>query len=175
MRVIVRGIPNFAHVQIHEVSNLEAFVNEHELRVRRRLVTPGYEGHYYRQTPEGKSRVMLYLEGVEENRRLLTERCFKPNPNLHLSALVISLNEDQRLKSFGTTGRLELGQGNWYMLEPNSDQRWERLWVKAKADHEEQLRLQRLADEREEEQRQQIDNLIDALGYDEALRRLTGE
>jgi len=157
------------------VSNLEAFVNEHELRVRKRLAIPGYEGHYFRQTPEGKKRVMLYLEGVEEHRRLLTERCFTTDPGLHLSALVISLNEDQRLKSFGTTGWLDLGQGNWYMLEPRNDQRWERLWVKAKAEHEEQMRLQRLADEANEEKLRQIDDLVDGMGYDEALRRLKGD
>jgi len=174
MRVIIRGLPHFGHVQIHEVDDLDAFINEHELRVRRHVVMSDYEGHYFRQTPEGQKRVMLYLEGVEENRRLLTERCFRPNARLHLSALVISLNERQGLKSFGTSGRLDLGQGNWYMLEPSSDQRWESLWAKAKAAHEEQVRLQRLAEEAEEAKREEIDELISGMGYDEVLRRLTG-
>lgn len=175
MRVIVRGIPNFAHVQIHEVADLDAFLNEHELRVRRRLVLSGYEGQYYLPTPQGRKRVSLYLEGVGENRRLLTERCFVPSPSLHLSALVLSLHEDQRLKSFGTTGHLELGQGNWYMLEPRSDPRYATELAKAKADYAEQLRRQRIAEEREEDQRRDIDDIVERIGYDEALRRLKGE
>lgn len=174
MRVIVRGLPDFAHVQIHEVTDLDAFLNEHEMRFRRRPVTTGYEGHYFRQTPEGKKRVSLYLEGVEENRQLLAERCFVPDPSRHLSAMVISLRDDQHLKTFGTSSCLELGRGNWYMLEPHSDPRAGAGLAKAKAAHEEQMRLARLAEEQEEEQRRQIDNLIDSMGYDEALRRLKG-
>lgn len=163
MKVLIRGIPNFAHVQIVEVEDLNKFVASHELRISR-LVT---ERQTYRRA-DGR-RVMLYIEGTTENQALL-ERCRWDSKSQ--AYLELRLGVDGEIRSSGTASIPRLNQGFWYHLEPVRDPRYPELKAKKQAEWERGRLLQEAEDAKEEALRQQVLDAAESLGLEEALRRL---
>jgi hypothetical protein len=173
MKMLIRGIPNFVFTQILEVSDPLELLEQHELRVTHRVF--GFDGNYFalKGQPGGGQRVSLYIEGVEENRWGLEKLCFDPKPPA-MNTCCIRLNEQEQVRTGGTSSRLELGAGYWYMVESKFDPRYPQLLSEAQARLKEEARLQRIQNEKDEELREQILDLSSDLGYEEALRRLKG-
>lgn len=163
MKVLIRVIPNFAHVQIVEVEDLDKFVASHELRISR-LVT---ERQTYHQA-NGR-RVMLYIEGTTANQALL-ERCRWDSKSQ--AYLELRVGVDGGIRSSGTASIPRLNQGCWYHLEPVRDPRYPALKAQKQAEWAEERRLQEEATAKEEALRQQVLDAAESLGLEEALRRL---
>ena len=163
MKVLIRGIPNFAHVQIVEVEDLDQFIASHELRLTY-LVDERQSYH----RADGK-RVMLYIEGTEENKPLL-ERCLWAVGDQRYLELRLGITEE--IRSTGTSSVLRLGQGVWYNLEPIRDPRYPELKAKKRAEWREQARLLAVQEAAEEELRNQVLEAAESVGLEEALRRL---
>lgn len=170
MRAIVRGIPNFIYTQTHEDVDLDEFVNAFTLTVRERVF--GYRGEYH--TPGAGKLVMLYVEGVEDNRALLEGRCLDPSPG-SMRTCIIKVKESGEVRLSGTDSYLRTGEGYWYLLDPTLDPRYPEALAKAKAAAAEASRRRQLIEEQEEALRQEVDDIVDSLGAQEALRRLKGE
>lgn len=170
MRVITRG-PHFGYVSIQEVADLDTFINDHTLRVRWAWLD--YEGNYFIQRVDGKKRVSLYVEGIEENRALLEARCLLPRRG-SMKACCITAREDTLVSSAGTDSRIRTGQGLWYMLEPTLDPRYPALLAEVEAARKVEQRRLALIEEQEEALKSEIDDLVETIGYEEALRILKG-
>ncbi len=170
MKVIVRGLPNFAHVQVHDVSDIDSFLAHHDLRVTRMLEV---RAEYINPIP--KARVSFYVEGVEANRSVIERLCFNQKASGLRGACCITLNERGGLKSFGTTGCFNPDRSEWYMVEPKTDPRYADKLRELQEWEKERRRLILIEQEKEDQLREQIEDRINNLGYAEALRRLTGD
>ena len=171
MRILTRGIPNFAFTQVQQTENLKAFISAHVLKVRSLIY--GHAGEYH-QADSGK-RVSLYIEGADENIQELRSRCFNDGRTA-MKACVITLSPDEsQVKSAGTSSRIEVNTGNWYMVDPELDPRWPTLLAQAHKEAAKKARLLAAQEEKDEELREQILSLASGMGYEKTLRMLKGE
>jgi hypothetical protein len=129
MKMLIRGIPNFVFTQILEVLDPLELLEQHELRVNHRVF--GFDGNYFTalSQPGGGPRVSLYIEGVEENRWGLEKLCFDPKPPAMRTCCIL-LNEQEQVSTGGTSSRLELGAGYWYMVESKFDLGTHTCWLR---------------------------------------------
>ena len=166
MKVLTRGVPNFVYTQTQEVANLEAFIANHDMMLRRLLnVTAEY------RQPASKCRVSLYLEGIEDNRKLLERYCANPD-KVSMRSCVVKIAADSTVYMSGIRHRIETGQGLWYMIEPKLDPRYPAMLADLRR-RESKAAAQAAADmERDEGLLQEIEDLASAMGYEEAIRRL---
>lgn len=169
MRVIIRGIPDFTYTSIQEVRDLEEFANTYKLKVRN---FTGYSGEYHQA--DSNKRVSLYLEGVEENIELLRSRCFDDR-RASMKTCYIHVGQDGRLKGAGTASVIQTGKGSWYMIDPKLDPRYPAALAVVKEQAAKEARLAVIRQEREDEMREEILDIADALGYEKALEILKGE
>ena len=167
MRVITRGIPNFTYTGIQEVEDLEEFVNTYKIQIRHFL---GYSGEYH----QGNKRVSIYLEGVEENMELLRSRCLDDR-HAAMKTCFIRIGADGRVGVAGTTSSIQTGQGSWYRIDPKLDPRYPAALAVAKEQAVKEARLAVIRQEREDDMREEILDIADALGYEKALEILKGE
>lgn len=167
MRVIIRGIPDFSYTNIQEVRDLEEFVKTHDLKIKYFV---DYKVEYY----QGNKRVSLYLEGVEENMELLRSRCFDDR-QAAMKACFIRIGADGRVGVAGTTSSIQTGQGSWYRIDPVLDPRYPAILAGVKEQAAKEARLAAIRQEREDEMREEILDIADALGYEKALEILKGE
>lgn len=168
MRVIIRGIPDFTYTDIQqEVEDLEEFVKTHDLKIKYFL---DYTVEYY----QGNKRVSLYLEGVEENTELLRSRCFDDR-RASMKTCYIKTVADGRVGGAGTTSSIETGKDIWYRIDPELDPRYPAALAVAKEQAIKEARLAVIRQEREDDMREEILNIADALGYEKALGILKGE
>lgn len=171
MKVITRGIPNFAYTTTHEVADLEAFVDAHTLKVIDRIT--GYAGEYFR--PESGERVSLYVEGAAENLEVLRSRCFHSGQT-SMKACVITVSPDNgNVRSAGTSSSIRTEVGDWYMVDPKLDPRYAALLEVAKAEAAQRTRLAAIQQDKDDELREKVLDLASGIGYEESLRRLRGE
>ena len=170
MRVLVRGIPNFAHVQAVEVTDLASFVESHELRLNRWAICP-YGSFFNHQG----SRVSLYLEGLEENRGEIESRCFDQSRSAMRSCVIRADLDSGTIRTAGTASSFSSQPDQWYMVDPGLDPRFNALVEKHKEEEarrrEAEIRQQEADDALEEE----ILSVAAGMGYEEALRVLKGQ
>ena len=169
MRVIIRGIPDFSYTNIQEVRDLEEFVKTCSVRIRR---TFQYSGEYHQA--DSNKRVSLYLEGVEENMELLRSRCFDDRQTT-MKTCFIRIGADGRIGAAGTTSSIQTGQGIWYRIDPKLDPRYPAILAGVKEQEAKEARLAVIRQEEEDEMREEILDIADALGYEKALEILKGE
>ena len=167
MRVIIRGIPDFTYTSIQEVEDLEEFVKTHDLKIKYFV---DYKVEYY----QGNKRVSLYLEGVEENMELLRSRCFDDRQTT-MKACYIKIAPSGRIGAAGTTSSIQTGQGIWYRIDPKLDPRYPAALAVVKEQAAKEARLAAIRQEEEDEMREEILDIADALGYEKALEILKGE
>lgn len=168
MRVLVRGIPNFAYTETTSVLDIESFVQLHTLHL-----SDTYKVKVDYRNADNK-RVMLYVEAIEENVEFIQERC-NYSDSTSMRYLTLTCHEDGHLKSSGAASRVEVKKGLWYMIEPKRDARYPE---KLKAFKEKQ-RLARIEIEKqeqlEEEKYKQLAELVDGIGVDAAIALLSSK
>jgi hypothetical protein len=166
MNVMVRGIPTFVYVQPVSVTDIETFLAGFELRVSRFM---DVRAEYF-QIDTWK-RVSLYLEGTEANRAVLEAKCLN-NSHRSMKACTMTVKDDLTVKSAGTASSIRTNEGTWYMLDPKLDPRYPALLAELKAKEKEAARLAQIEEDKEDELRMQLEELVDAVGYSEAIRRI---
>lgn len=158
MRVIIRGIPDFTYTSIQEVRDLEEFANTYKLQVRNFM---GYSGEYHQA--DSNKRVSIYLEGVEENMELLRSRCFDDR-RASMKACFIRIGSSGQVGVAGTTSSIQTGKDIWYRIDPELDPRYLAILAVVKEQEAKEARLAAIRQEREDEMREEILGIADALG-----------
>jgi hypothetical protein len=170
MKVITRGIPNFAYTKTTEVGNLEAFVSAHTLRLSRLL---DVRAEYFQ--PGTSKRVSLYVEGIEGNREVLERRCLDTSYGVSMRTCIITVHPDTgNIRSAGTGSFIRTGVGDWYMVDPKLDPRYPKMLGALRVHEKELARLAEIEQDKEDALRSELDDLTSNLGYEEAIRRLKG-
>jgi len=166
MNVMVRGIPTFVYVQPVSVTDIETFLAGFELRVSRLM---DVRAEYFQMGT--RKRVNLYLEGTEDNLAVLEAKCLN-NSQRSMKACTMTVRDDLTVKSAGTASSIRTNEGTWYMLDPKLDPRYPALLAELKAKEKEAERLAQIEEDKEDELRMQLEELVEAVGYAEAIRRI---
>ena len=82
---------------------------------------------------------------------------------------------DGRVGVAGTTSSIQTGQGSWYRIDPVLDPRYPAILAGVKEQAAKEARLAAIRQEEEDEMREEILDIADALGYEKALEILKGE
>lgn len=166
MNIMIRGIPNFIYVKPVTVTDIETFLSGFRLRVSRMM---DVRAEYF--SIDTNKRVSLYLEGTEANREALEANCID-NSHPSMKACTITVKDDLTVKTAGTASSISTNEGAWYMLDPKLDPRYPALLADLKAKEKEAARLAQIEEDKEDELKMHLDELVDAVGYAEAIRRI---
>lgn len=105
---------------------------------------------------------------------LLRSRCFDDRQTT-MKACYIKIAPSGRIGAAGTTSSIQTGQGIWYRIDPKLDPRYPAILAGVKEQEAKEARLAVIRQEREDEMREEILDIADALGYEKALEILKGE
>lgn len=129
MKIILRGIPNFTHLQQLEVEDLQMYLGTFELGARDSIGL-GYRCEYFTRTSTLRPRVSVYIEAVEGNRKVLESRCFLPpkpeafRRSTSMSCCYLVTDASLKLLASGTDSAIRTDKENvFYMVEPGLDPR----------------------------------------------------